>query len=208
MSAWGLTLPLTGVPLAEHRPVVERLADLGYRDIWSMETAGTDAFTPLALAATWTSRLRLGTAIAPVHTRGPALLAMTAATVAELAPGRFVLGVGTSTPVIVQRWNGIPFTEPYRRTRDTLRVLRAALAGEKVTAEYGTFAVEGFRLERPPSRPPRIVLAALRPGMLRLAAAEADGAITNWLGALDVPKVRAALGPGKELVARIFCVPT
>jgi probable F420-dependent oxidoreductase len=208
MSNWGFTLPLTGVPLAEHRTVVEQLAGLGYSDVWSAETAGTDAFTPLALAATWAPELRLGTAIAPVYTRGPALLAMTAATIAELAPGRFVLGVGTSTPVIVQRWNGIPFTEPYRRSRDTLRFLRSALAGEKVTGEYGTFSAYGFRLERPPSPPPRIVLAALRPGMLQLAAAEADGAITNWLAAADVPKVRAELGAGKELVARIFCVPT
>lgn len=205
---WGFTLPLTGVPLAGHRAVVERLADLGYSDVWSAETAGTDAFTPLALAAVWAPTLRLGTAIAPIYTRGAALLAMTAATLGELAPGRFVLGVGTSTPVVVQRWNGIAFTEPYRRSRDTLRFLRAALAGEKVTAEYDTFSVRGFRLERPPSPPPRVVLAALRPGMLRLAAAEADGAITNWLAAGDVATVRAALGPDPELVARIFCVPT
>ena len=205
---WGFTLPLPGVPLAAHRAVVERLADLGYTDVWSAETAGTDAFTPLALAATWAPTLRLGTAIAPIYTRGAALLAMTAATLAELAPGRFVLGIGTSTPVIVQRWNGIAFTEPYKRSRDTLRFLRAALAGEKVTAEYDTFSVRGFRLERPPTPPPRVVLAALRPGMLRLAAAEADGAITNWLAAGDVAAVRAALGPEPELVARIFCVPT
>ena len=208
MTNWGFTLPLAGVPLAEHRAVVERLANLGYSDVWSAETAGTDAFTPLALAATWAPTLRLGTAIAPIYTRGPALLAMSAATLGELAPGRSVLGIGTSTPVIVQRWNGIAFTEPYKRSRDTLRFLRAALAGEKVTAAYDTFTVQGFRLERPPSPPPKVVLAALRPGMLKLAATEADGAITNWLAASDVPQVRAELGPDRELVARIFCVPT
>src|SRR5436305_11924266 len=123
---------------------------------------------------------------------------MTAATLAEVAPDRFVLGIGTSTPVIVQRWNAIDFSEPFKRSRDTLRFLRAALAGEKVSCEYDTFAVKGFRLERPPVPPPRVVLAALRPGMLRLAAAEADGAITNWLAAGDVPKVRAVLGPDRE----------
>jgi probable F420-dependent oxidoreductase len=208
MVNWGFTLPLSGVPLLEHRAVVERLADLGYTDVWSAETMGTDGFTPLALAAVWAPTLRLGTAIAPIYTRGAALLAMTAATLAELAPGRFVLGVGTSTPVIVERWNGMAFTEPYKRSRDTLRFLRAALAGEKVTADYDTFSVKGFRLERPPNPPPRVVLAALRPGMLRLAAREADGAITNWLAATDAPQVRDALGPGKELVARIFVAPT
>ncbi len=206
MSRWGLTIPLNGVPLAEHRQVAEELAGLGYTDVWSAETNGVDAFTPLALASQWAPGLRLGPAIVPVFTRGPGLLAQQAATLAGLAPGRFVLGIGTSSPVIVERWNGIPFTEPYRRARDTLRFLRRALAGEKVTDE--ALGIKGFRLENPPETPPPIVLAALRPGMLRLAAREADGAITNWLAPHDVRKVRAVLGADKELIARIFVCPT
>ena len=208
MDRWGLTLPLTGVPLPAHRDLVRSLPDLGYTDVWSAETAGTDAFTPLALVAEWAPGLRLGTAIAPIYTRGVGLLAMQAATVAELAPGRFVLGVGTSTPTIVTNWNGLPFEAPYARSRDTLRFLRAALRGDKVTEQYETFAVSKFRLERPPNPPPQVVLAALRPGMLRLAAREADGAITNWLAPSDVPTVRSALGDEPELVARIFVCPT
>lgn len=208
MSRWGITLPLTGVPLAEHRSVVERLPDLGFTDIWSAETAGTDAFTPLALASQWAPTLRLGTAIVPVYTRGPGLLAMSAATIAELAPGRFVLGIGTSSPVIVNGWNSFAFEEPFKRSRDTLRFLRTALAGEKVSSSYDTFSVSKFRLERPPVPPPQVMLAALRPGMLRLAAREADGAITNWLAPSDVAKVRAEVGPDTELVARIFVCPT
>jgi probable F420-dependent oxidoreductase len=208
MKRWGITLPLTGVPLTAHRDLVRELSDLGYTDVWSAETAGTDAFTPLALVAEWAPGLRLGTAIAPIYTRGPGLLAMTAATIAELAPGRFVLGIGTSTPTIVTQWNAVPFESPYARARDTLRFLRAALVGDKVTAEYETFSVSKFRLERPPTPPPPIVLAALRPGMLRLAAKEADGAITNWLAPSDVPTVRSVLGDTPELVARIFVCPT
>ncbi|MEJ2856572.1 MULTISPECIES: LLM class F420-dependent oxidoreductase [unclassified Saccharothrix] len=206
MGRWGITLPLVGVPVLDHRELVAELGDLGYTDIWSAETAGTDAFTPLALAAQW-SDLRLGTAIAPVYTRGPATLAMTAATLAEVSGHRFVLGIGSSSPAIVQRWNAADFTEPFKRTRDTLRFLKAALAGEKVTEQYDTFAVRGFRLERVPEQRVPIMLAALRPNMLRLAGREADGAITNWLGADDVPKVRAELGD-KELAARIFVCPT
>jgi probable F420-dependent oxidoreductase len=208
VNRWGITLPLTGVPLGSHRELVRALPDLGYTDAWSAETAGTDAFTPLALAAEWAPSLRLGTAIVPVYTRGPGLLAMSAATIAELAPGRFVLGIGTSTPTIVSNWNSVPFDEPYKRSRDTLRFLRAALRGEKVTETYETFAVSKFRLERAPTPPPSILLAALRPGMLRLAAREADGAITNWLAPSDVPKVRAELGSQCELAARIFVCPT
>src|SRR5579872_5972671 len=106
---WGITLPLPGYSLAEQRGLVESLPDLGYTDAWSAELAGIDAFTPLVLASQWASQLRLGTAIAAIYTRGPALLAMTAATMADLAPGRFVMGIGTSTPVVVQQWNDIPF---------------------------------------------------------------------------------------------------
>jgi probable F420-dependent oxidoreductase len=208
MNRWGLTIPLTGVPLAAHRELVEQLPDLGYTDAWSAETAGVDAFAPLVLASQWAPRLRLGTAIVPVYTRGPGLLAMSAATMAELAPGRFVLGIGTSSPVIVENWNAQRFEEPFARSRDTLRFLRSALAGEKVSEDYGTFSVRKFRLERPPARSPLIMLAALRPGMLKLAANEADGAITNWLAPADVPKVRAEIGPGVELAARIFVCPT
>jgi probable F420-dependent oxidoreductase len=205
---WGITLPLRGMPLTDQRDIVAALPDLGYTDAWSAETNGSDAFTPLALAALWSSQLRLGTAIAGIYTRGPALLAMNAATLASLAPGRFVLGVGVSSAVIVEQWNGVPLTQPYQRSRDTLRFLRAALAGEKVTEEYETFSVQGFRLEEAPGPPPALALAALRPGMIALAAALADGAITNWLAPGDVPAVRAVAGADCELIARVFVCPT
>ena len=205
---WGITLPLPGSTLAAQREIITGLPDLGYTDAWSAEVNGADAFTPLVLASQWAPQLRLGTAIAPVFTRGPGTLAMSAATLAGLAPGRFTLGVGTSSPAVVQAWNGISFTRPYQRAADTLEFLRAALAGEKITRRYPTFAVEGFRLESPPAEPPALALAALRPQMLALAAQRADAAITNWLSPGDVPKVAAAAGPDCELVARIFVCPT
>lgn len=205
---WGITLPLRALPLPEQRDTVAALPDLGYTDAWSAEMNGSDAFTPLALVADWSSQLRLGTAIAGIYTRGPALLAMNAATLATLAPGRFVLGIGVSSAVIVEQWNGIPLAKPYQRSRDTLRFLRAALAGEKVTEDYETFSVRGFRLEQAPEPPPALALAALRPGMVALAASLADGAITNWLAPGDVPAVRAEAGPDCELIARVFVCPT
>lgn len=205
---YGITIPFDGVALAEHREWIEELSELGYTDVWSSEADGTDAFTPLALAAAWNPSLRLGTAIVPSFTRGPALVAQSAAALAESAPGRFVLGVGTSSDVIVDRWNDIRFEQPYQRTRDLVRFLRQALRGEKVDAEFETFRVKGFRLGRPPVEVPPILVAALRPGMLRLAGREGDGAIINWLGADDVAKVVAEVGPGKEIVARIFVFPT
>jgi probable F420-dependent oxidoreductase len=208
---WGMTIPLSGVPLADHAAVYQALSAAGFTDLWSSEVAGTDAFTPLALASAWAPRLRLGTAVAPVFTRGPGLLAMTAAALAEAAPGRFQLGIGASSPVVVGDWNAAEFTAPYARSRDMLRFLKSALAGELVDQQYETFAIRRFRLERPPADPPQILLAALRPGMLRLAATEADGVILNWLAASDVATALAettAAGAGFEVAARIFVCPT
>ncbi len=205
---WGMTLPFHGVPLAEQRDLIAGLADLGYTDAWSAELNGLDAFSPLVLAAQWAPRLRLGTAIVSIYTRAPVALAVSAATLADLAPGRFVLGIGTSSKVAVEQWNGIPFEKPYQRSRDMLAFLREALAGGKVSRQYETFSVDGFRLDPAPGTPPALALAALRPGMVRLAAAQAGIVITNWLAPSDVPKVRGVAGDDCELVARIFVIPT
>lgn len=204
----GITVPFDGVSLLEHRAWYEELLRLGYTDVWSAETDGVDGLTPLALAAAWTPGLRLGVAIIPAYTRGPALLAQSVAAMAEAAPGRFTFGLGTSSDVIVSRWNGIPFDMPYQRARDTIAFLREALAGEKVDREFETFTVRGFRLARPVEHPPPIFLAALRPGMLRLAATAADGVILNWLSAEDVVTVRAETGGDCPAAARIFVCPS
>lgn len=208
---FGITIPFDRVPLHAQRDRIAELADLGYSDAWSAETDGADAFTPLALTSQWAPSLRLGTAIVPVYTRGPAVIAQSAAAMAQAAPGRFVLGLGTSSNVIVGRWNGMEFDQPYRRLRDTVRFVRAALTGEKVTETYDTFAVRGFRLSVVPERPVPILVAALREGMLNLAGREGDGAIINWLSADDVARVApivTAHGEDKEIVARIFVVPS
>jgi probable F420-dependent oxidoreductase len=221
MQRYGMTIPFDGVPLHEQRGWIVELADLGYTDVWSSEANGADAFTPLALASAWAPSLRLGTAIVPAFTRGPGCLAQSVGSLAQAAPGRVALGLGTSSDVIVEGWNGIPFQRPYERTRDMVRFLRQALTGDKVTAEYDTFSVRGFRLGVVPPEPVPILVAALREGMLRLAGREGDGAIVNWLSADDVatvaPIVRRAAEersstpnaaptatPAPEIAARIF----
>jgi len=208
---YGITAPLSGRPFAEQREWIKELEDLGYTDVWTAETDAYDALTPIALASQWTSSLRFGTAIVPVYTHGPAQLASQTASVAEAAPGRVVLGIGSSSNVIVERWNGITFEKPYQRVRDTIRFLRAAMTGEKVVAEYETFTINGFRLGLVPKEPIPIMVAALRPGMLRLAGREGDGAIINWLSPDDVKKVVPYVhegGPDKEVIARIFVLLT
>lgn len=208
-----MTVPFDDVPLAEQRDLFRQLVDLGYTDVWSSEVDASDAFTPLALASVWAPELRLGTAIVPAYTRAPVTIAQTAATMAAAAPGRFLLGIGASSNVIVERWNGIPFEQPYQRVRDVTRFVLRAMTGEKVTEAYESFTVSGFRLAKPPAQPPKVLVAGLREGMLRLAGRESDGAILNWLSAEDVATVapivqQAGDGTPKEIVARIFVCPT
>jgi probable F420-dependent oxidoreductase len=199
---WGLTLPLTGVPLAEHGEYVKRAEAAGYTDLWTGETAGPDGFTPLALSAAWTERMRLGTGIVGVFQRGPALLAQEAAALADASGGRFVLGIGSSSDRIIEGWNGIPFEKPLSKVRETLEFLRVALAGERTTTR--------FKLETKPAHEVPIVLAALRGKMLRLAVEQADGAFTNFLPLSGLPQVVDQLGDapeGFELLCRFFLFP-
>ena len=198
---WGLTLPLTGVPLREHSGLIRRAEAAGYTDLWSGETNGPDGFTPLALAAEWTDSMRLGTGVVGVLTRGPALLAQQAAALADASGGRFALGIGTSSDRIVEGWNAMPFERPLSRVSETVDFLRAALAGERT--------VTGFKLEQPPPDPVPIVLAALRGKMLELAVEKGEGAMSNFLPLSGLPRVRAAVAgapEGFELLCRFFCL--
>jgi len=209
--SWGITVPLDGTALVEHPKLYRELADLGYTDLWSVESNFADGFTPLSMAAAVEPRLRLGTAIVSSFTRGPAVLAQSAAALAAAAPGRFVLGLGASSDVIVSQWNDIPFDKPYSRTRDVVRFLRTAFTGERVVEDYDSFSVNGFRLGLVPETPPRIVVAALRERMLRMGAREADGVILNWVSAEDVKRIAAIVheeNPSAEIVTRIMVCPS
>ena len=184
---WSLSVPLEGFALSEHAELAREAERLGYTDAWSLEVDGVDCFSPLAVVAL-ASRMRVGTAIANVYTRGPATLASSAAGLADIAPGRFCLGIGSGSQPIVETWNGGVFAKPATRVREMAQFLRRALAGERVVFRGETLSVDGFRLTRPPAEPVPIHVAALRPGMLRVAGEVGDGAILNWLSVEDVPK--------------------
>ncbi|OGL29084.1 MAG: hypothetical protein A3G44_13370 [Candidatus Rokubacteria bacterium RIFCSPLOWO2_12_FULL_73_47] len=195
---WSLSVPMEGFTLAELADVAREAETLGYTDAWSFEVDGVDCFAPLAVVGLAT-RMRVGTAIANVFTRGPATLAISAAGLAEIAPGRFCLGIGAGSQPIVESWNGGRFARPAARVREMAQFLRRALAGERVVFRGETFAVDGFRLSRPVAAPVPIHVAALRPGMLRVAGEVGDGAILNWLSPDDVPKSVAVV---REAAAR------
>jgi len=199
---WGLTLPLPMTGIAASEEHVQRAEAAGYTDIWSGETQGPDGFTPLALAAAWTDRVRLGTGVVGVYTRGRALLAQQAASLADASGGRFALGIGASSDRIVEGWNGIPLERPLAKIEETVDWLRPVLAGERSSEG-------GFKLEAAPAEPMPIILAALRGKMLRLAVERADGAFTNFLPLSGLPQVKEGIeGAGEdfELLCRFFCI--
>ncbi|MFL5969755.1 MAG: LLM class F420-dependent oxidoreductase [Gaiellaceae bacterium] len=192
-----MTIPFEGVALHELGPLAKRAEDLGYDGLWSAESTHHDGFTPLVIAAEHTERVRLATGIVNVFTRGPALLAQTAASLADVSNGRFVLGLGASSNVIVEQWNEIPFRRPLAKVEETVAYLRTVLAGERGRG--------GFKLGAAPAREVPIILAALREPMLRLAARVADGAFTNFLPLSRVGQVADAFDAReKELACRFF----
>ncbi|MCL4242699.1 MAG: LLM class F420-dependent oxidoreductase [Dehalococcoidia bacterium] len=196
-----LSVPFEGFTLAEHAELAREAERLGYTDAWSLEVDGTDCFTPLAVVGSAT-QMRLGTAIANVYTRGPATLAQSAASIAEVAPGRFNLGVGAGSQPIVEMWNSGSFSKPATRVREMVQFLRQALAGERVVFYGQTFHVDGFRLSRAIEQPIPIHVAALREGMLRVAGEVGDGAIINWLSAADCRKSVAVVREAASTAGR------
>jgi probable F420-dependent oxidoreductase len=206
---WGLTLPLPGTPLAATEELVKQSEAAGYTDLWSGETNGPDGFTPLMLAADWTKEMRLGTGVVNAFTRGPGVLAQHAAALQDASGGRFCLGIGSSSSVIVERWNQIPFEKPLTKVRETVESLRAVLAGER--------GAGGFKLETAPDPPPPIYIAALRGKMLRLAGAMGDGTFVNFLPLSGLPKVMEEIRVGEreagkaegssDVLCRFFCIP-
>jgi probable F420-dependent oxidoreductase len=196
----GLTIPLFGHSLGEHGDIVREAEELGYTDLWSFETSGIDGFSPLVYAAAFARNARLGTAIVSAYTRGPAVLAMSAAAVEQVAPGRFVLGIGSSTEAIVSGWNGVPFVRPVSSVRESVRRMRLALSGERMN--LAPDARGSFRLDAKPSTSIPIYAGALRAGMLRMAGEVADGVVINFLPPSAVPTVLAEVRAGAEAAGR------
>jgi probable F420-dependent oxidoreductase len=186
----GVTVPLTGLSLTDHREPLQRLVNAGYSEVSSGEVNGLDGLTPLILFSGWQPQLTLSCAIVSAFTRGPGVLAMTAAAMAEAAPGRARFGIGAGSDRIVEGWNGIPFVKPYSRVANTLRFLRGALATGRPERGADELGSHGFQLARVPEIPPKLLLAALGPRMQRLAKAEADAVVLNFLSPSDVQRVR------------------
>ena len=191
------TNPADLVPIA-------RLAEaLGYDSAWAAEAWGTDAVSVLAWLGASTTRIKIGSAIMQMPGRTPANTAMTAATLDLMSGGRFLLGLGTSGPQVVEGWHGQPWGKPLVRTREYVEIVRAALRREAVEhrGEHYRIPYDGpgaTGLGKPLKlmlRPLRadipIYLAAIGPKNVALAAEIADG----WLPLfVDPERFGAAFG--------------
>lgn len=184
----GLALPLNlGLPVSGFTEVARRAEALGYDRVWAAEAGTADAFVLLTACAAATAQIGLATGVVPIQTRTPSLMAQAAASVQDATGGRFTLGLGVSSPTIVERWNGLPYDAPLARMREYTGVVRALLAGEKVTHSGEHYRVDGYRVLMALPPPPPIVLGALGERMLATAGEIADGVCLNWIVAVGVP---------------------
>ena len=164
---------------------------LGVHSVWSAEAWGYDAVTPLAYLAAKTSRIFLGSGIIQAGTRTPALVAMTAMSLAAMSGDRFLLGLGVSGPQVIEGWHGIPFKQVLQRMRETIEIARLAASGERLHYEGKVYQLplpggQGKALRssaRPIQRLP-VYLATLSPRSLEMTGELADG----WLGTSFLPE--------------------
>src|SRR5688572_17033989 len=163
---------------------------LGVDFVWSHESWGLDAATPLAFVAARTSRIRLGSGIMQAGTRTPALLAMTALSLASMSNGRFVLGLGVSGPQVIEGWHGLRFDRPLTRLREIVEIVRRATRGERVAFKGQVYELplpggegKALRCSAQPRPDIAIYLATLSPRSLELTGEIADG----WLGTSFMP---------------------
>jgi len=185
--------------------VAERAVDLGYRSFWTAETTGAEAFSTLAAVGAAQPGLDLGTGVLALQLRSAPLTAMSAATLQALHPDRAILlGIGISSPVVTERWHGVPYGErPLAQVREHVEVLRGCLSGESFSHDGDAYRVSRFRLGvRLGDRRPEIVLGALNPKMLRLAGEVADGVLLNYLPASHVAACVEQVRAGEQAAGR------
>ncbi len=183
------------------------LESLGFAGMWMPHSFGIDAMTALAVAASRTSKIELGTAVVPTFPRHPVAMAQQALTAQSVAGGRFTLGIGVSHESMMQGALGIPFDKPAKHTREYLSVLGPLLNGQPVSFHGDVYNVEAMTTVGGSSRVP-VLVAALGPAMLRIAGTLADGTITSWVGPKTlashvIPTITAAANEAGRPAPRI-----
>jgi probable F420-dependent oxidoreductase len=213
-----VTVPIPGLSLPDGVALARRAAEWGYKAAWGSEVDGPDAFTVLgALAAT--TDYDLGVGVLPVQTRTAFVIGMSAVSLSQLTGGRFTLGIGASSEVLVSRFGGQPFDRPLSNVREMVSALRPILRGERSSFDGRYVRIGGYKSPSAPPAPVPLFLGSLNPRSLRMAGELADGLCVNQVAPKHVPlmldEVRAgAAAASRELpapfpvMARLFCMVT
>jgi probable F420-dependent oxidoreductase len=192
----GMTLPMGSADKAVE--LARTAVDCGYDEVWMAEVNGGDSYALAGAVAQGLPGTRIGTAVVPAQTRTPMMHAMAAMTLSQMTQGNFILGIGLSSPNIVQDWAGQPYERPLTTMREHVEVLRQMLSGQKTTFEGKTLSVKGFRLGGAPVGEVPIYLGALNKGMLRLTGALCDGVCLNMVPESALPQVLGEVRAGAE----------
>ncbi len=185
-----LRVAVSAGPGPENLDFVQEAERLGAHSVWTAEAWGYDALTPLAYFAAKTSTILLGSGIVQVGARTPAMTAMSAMSMQALSNGRFILGLGTSGPQVIEGWHGIPFRAPVQRTKETIEIVRKITRGERSEYDGSVYTLplpggagRAIRSAAPPVEVP-IYVAALGLRNLQMTGALADG----WVGTSFMPE--------------------
>ena len=199
----GVTIPVEeGLTLPQLTALARAAEESGYHTVLAGEVAGPDVFALLASVSCSLSRARLGTGIVPMTTRSLPLLAMGFTSLASLAPGRVLAGLGIGSRTVVEDWHAGTLPPAVAFTREFVPAFRRVLAGERVDVDGEHLRVRGFRLGVTPPEPVPVMLAAMNPRMLRLAGELADAVQLTWCPPDEVPALVAAVREGARSAGR------
>ncbi|MFT7651370.1 MAG: putative F420-dependent oxidoreductase [Limisphaerales bacterium] len=169
----------------------------GIPDAWFSDSGAPDTLTQVAAIAHHTTNLRIGVAVTPVYTRSPSVLAASANVIGQVLPGRFIMGLGSSSQTIMGQWNGIPLDKPLTRVKETAQLVKIMLSGEKTDFQGDALYSRGYR-QAPMENPPPVYIGCLRPKMIEMAAEVGDGVIFNLWPQGALPKMMEAVKVGAD----------
>jgi alkanesulfonate monooxygenase SsuD/methylene tetrahydromethanopterin reductase-like flavin-dependent oxidoreductase (luciferase family) len=194
---FGVTVDWRGATIDGVTAIAKQADESGYGHLFIPEAWGLEAFSTIGYLLSITKRIKIATGVVNVFSRSAATIAMSCATLNQLAPGRFILGIGVSGRGVIESWHGLEFKIPLQRTREYVDVIKAILRGDVANYNGRVLKLERFRLfTTPPSQEIEILLGAIGEKNLRVAGEIADGAI---LALYPISKLRETLAIMNEL---------